>query len=282
MPRNLIDECARRGEAMLDLLSGLLDDDRYWCGDQPPGEWWLLLHAVMILGLIPEARAGLLLVEFMRRMSQADDHNLQDWCAGYWPALFRNKPDEVQPALRALCADRGLDWYIRANGLDACTAAAQRQGDETFEEALAWLAKIAADETEDWHFRLSAGNTLLDFPRAQYRPLLEALAARQRGLGAHFVPEDVRNAYSLGDNQPEWERFKNPWLFYSPQAIEGRQRRWQEEDVAIEEDDGSEDDDTWLNEVGMPYVRPMPKVGRNDPCPCGSGRKYKKCCLAGT
>jgi|SRR5579872_5308802 len=26
------------------------------------------------------------------------------------------------------------------------------------------------------------------------------------------------------------------------------------------------------------YVRPGPKVGRNDPCPCGSGKKYKKCC----
>ena len=24
----------------------------------------------------------------------------------------------------------------------------------------------------------------------------------------------------------------------------------------------------------------MPEVGRNDPCPCGSGKKYKKCCLA--
>lgn len=23
----------------------------------------------------------------------------------------------------------------------------------------------------------------------------------------------------------------------------------------------------------------MPKVGRNDPCPCGSGKKYKKCCM---
>lgn len=21
------------------------------------------------------------------------------------------------------------------------------------------------------------------------------------------------------------------------------------------------------------------KIGRNDPCPCGSGKKYKKCCL---
>jgi preprotein translocase subunit SecA len=24
-----------------------------------------------------------------------------------------------------------------------------------------------------------------------------------------------------------------------------------------------------------------PKVGRNDPCPCGSGRKYKHCCGRG-
>ncbi|MDP3143620.1 MAG: SEC-C metal-binding domain-containing protein, partial [Candidatus Omnitrophota bacterium] len=27
-----------------------------------------------------------------------------------------------------------------------------------------------------------------------------------------------------------------------------------------------------------PVQRDMPKVGRNDPCPCGSGKKYKKCC----
>ncbi len=26
-------------------------------------------------------------------------------------------------------------------------------------------------------------------------------------------------------------------------------------------------------------VKARPKAGRNDPCPCGSGRKYKKCCL---
>jgi|GEM_PF-1745995 uncharacterized protein YecA (UPF0149 family) len=28
------------------------------------------------------------------------------------------------------------------------------------------------------------------------------------------------------------------------------------------------------------YRREKPKVGRNDPCPCGSGKKYKKCCGA--
>jgi len=29
---------------------------------------------------------------------------------------------------------------------------------------------------------------------------------------------------------------------------------------------------------GGTYVRNEPKVGRNDPCPCGSGKKHKKCC----
>jgi SEC-C motif domain protein len=28
----------------------------------------------------------------------------------------------------------------------------------------------------------------------------------------------------------------------------------------------------------VPAVRTQPKIGRNDPCPCGSGKKYKKCC----
>ena len=28
------------------------------------------------------------------------------------------------------------------------------------------------------------------------------------------------------------------------------------------------------------FTRETPKVGRNDPCPCGSGKKYKKCCGA--
>ena len=26
-------------------------------------------------------------------------------------------------------------------------------------------------------------------------------------------------------------------------------------------------------------VRTEPKIGRNEPCPCGSGKKYKSCCI---
>jgi SEC-C motif-containing protein len=38
----------------------------------------------------------------------------------------------------------------------------------------------------------------------------------------------------------------------------------------------------WLYDEGhiipKTIVRAGPKTGRNDPCPCGSGRKFKHCC----
>ncbi|MGC5777982.1 DUF1186 domain-containing protein [Methylobacterium sp. NFXW15] len=36
----------------------------------------------------------------------------------------------------------------------------------------------------------------------------------------------------------------------------------------------------WTREgFGEPQRNPLKDVGRNDPCPCGSGKKFKKCCL---
>ena len=44
-----------------------------------------------------------------------------------------------------------------------------------------------------------------------------------------------------------------------------------------------EDDDDYqyspYESFQQPVIRIGEKVGRNDPCPCGSGKKYKKCCL---
>ena len=47
-------------------------------------------------------------------------------------------------------------------------------------------------------------------------------------------------------------------------------------------------DDDWFDTMNwepmmeetaqQPYIRSSVKTGRNDPCPCGSGKKYKKCC----
>jgi len=275
VPRKVIEECASRGDEMTAALEDFAAQP--WPDDEALGAWWLSLHAVMILGLIASERAGLLLIRLMRRMADADDLNLQDWLAGCWPALFANKPDTVLPALQELCADRALDWYIRANALDPMVAAGGRRGHEALDEALAWIAELAADENEDWDMRLSCGNTLLDFPRVQHLPLLEDLAARQTGLYAHFSPGDVERAFAARADSPSRQSRDDPWKFYEPATIAARQERWAQEDADESED--ATDDDLFADIPAVPYVRLEPKVGRNDPCPCGSRKKYKKCCL---
>jgi Protein of unknown function (DUF1186)/SEC-C motif len=47
----------------------------------------------------------------------------------------------------------------------------------------------------------------------------------------------------------------------------------------------SEDRERWREQaevnpiLSLPYENPFKGVGRNDPCPCGSGKKFKRCCL---
>ncbi|MDA3849684.1 MAG: YchJ family protein [Spirochaetaceae bacterium] len=54
--------------------------------------------------------------------------------------------------------------------------------------------------------------------------------------------------------------------------------RYTHHELALFEKEG----DSWYFVDGQiqnkPLVRETAKVGRNDPCPCGSGKKYKKCC----
>ena len=70
-------------------------------------------------------------------------------------------------------------------------------------------------------------------------------------------------ALADGKDDPEWRRFEDPWTFYDPDEADRREKQWEEEDSL---------------EALEPFVRDQPKVGRNDPCPCGSGRKFKRCC----
>lgn len=281
VPRNVIDACVSRGEQMLEVLTPIAqpNDELEKTSD---GHWWLRLHAVMILGLIPGERAGLLLVDFIHGMCREEDENLQEWFAGYWPALLRNKPQSISMPLRDICMDQKRDWFMRTNIMEAVLDQAQQQGEAELEKTLDWAAQIVADEDEDWECRLLIASDLLDYPRDRHRTLITELADRQSGFNIHFNERDISNAYARGKDSPRWERFNNPWNFYDNKEIENRQHRWQKES-RIQQKNDSGDDDVAEDSPAYPfpgtYQRDTPKIGRNDPCPCGSGKKYKKCCM---
>ena len=63
------------------------------------------------------------------------------------------------------------------------------------------------------------------------------------------------------------------------EALEEQRRRELEGDMEFQHDEASsmDGDSHSNNEEHEPFVRDGRKVGRNEPCPCGSGKKYKQC-----
>ncbi len=57
---------------------------------------------------------------------------------------------------------------------------------------------------------------------------------------------------------------------------EQQRREYQHSQISgLQEDSDGEAPD---KVAPQPVLRQSPKVGRNDPCTCGSGKKYKHCC----
>ncbi len=52
-----------------------------------------------------------------------------------------------------------------------------------------------------------------------------------------------------------------------------------QQDPQYQESSGSNQPEPGAPDKAIDPIKNLqPKVGRNDPCPCGSGKKYKKCC----
>jgi hypothetical protein len=150
-------------------------------------------------------------------------------CKIGWPALFRNKPFAMVGAVSQLATDRSSDGYIRVQAIEVVLALGQSNGSEALEQALAWLAKLIEDKTEDDQLRLSAADTLLDFPRTQYRTLLEIMSLGLNG-DIHFGLDEVAAAFELMEDTPQWVNFADPWSFYSAEKSRQREELWRLED----------------------------------------------------
>ena len=57
-------------------------------------------------------------------------------------------------------------------------------------------------------------------------------------------------------------------------------RTWENKGFRQMDQEVEASNDAQANQVIVPMINPMKstKIGRNEPCPCESGKKYKKCC----
>jgi hypothetical protein len=84
----------------------------------------------------------------------------------------------------------------------------------------------------------------------------DILKAFQGGARSDLIPRRYRDVYAINR---EWQRWD-----------EMNSKKDKEDD-----DDFTDGDDEWFDVE--PVKSKQYKIGRNEPCPCGSGKKYKKC-----
>ena len=195
---------------------------------------------------------------------------------------------EYRSFFRLDVSEVGVDWatvnrpqleeLLRDGALEHYRGRVEQFGDESF----ARLEKFLLLDTVDkqWKDHLLA----LDHLR-------EGIGLRAYGQRNPLV-EYKRESFSLYEAM--WERIEDhvvKFLFHA-EPVEDMQLRRRGVQTTLSHPDAeglaasrAQQERAASTPVGRPAKpttvrRDQPKVGRNDPCPCGSGKKYKKCCGA--
>jgi preprotein translocase subunit SecA len=139
---------------------------------------------------------------------------------------------------------------------------------------------------------------LLDTVDRQWKDHLLALDHLREGIGLRAygqrnpLVEYKRESYALFEDM--WERIEDHVVkfLYHAEPVEQMEHRRQRVATTLSHPEAQalkashdQQERAANTPVGQPSApvtvrRKQPKVGRNDPCPCGSGKKYKKCCGA--
>ena len=142
----------------------------------------------------------------------------------------------------------------------------------------------------DEYFEVEKGiySELLDNPSGVVKGTVSELAEDYRASILHFtgfldgINESLKTSLELEELEEDTEiefsidpeklyfnmlEAKADWLYGLPQ--------W--EDIFTEE---KRKEIAQEQRLSGTFVREERKIGRNEPCPCGSGKKYKKCCGA--
>ncbi len=179
---------------------------------------------------------------------------------------------------------------------------------EEWPEGESDFRRWAAQLLEDIHTDLSATKCLEFLATEEDGEIRESLAHALLGNFVEEAVEPIRQMLLANQLPTEPEDVK--WRLVAACTVMGQSfpeyHEWYKQAVAeawgssslssapirpyLAEDDfdeagwfGDEESETALyDHEGLrpePVRREQPHVGRNDPCPCGSGKKYKKCCL---
>ena len=255
LTRGQVDEILRHGPAIVPELVRLLEDEDAWEAEFPAG--WAVVHAAYLLAALRPPGSLEPLLEAVERAADYDE----DWITEPAPFFLAAYGPPAVPLLRDVALDRERDPSVRGAVNEALSLIGR-----THPEALDALRASVDDRACDQDVRAFAALALLDFALPGDRARIEAAADDDI-----LTKEDVEEIYQGG---PPERPAPYDWMsFYDPAEIAARQEAPDEED-----EEPAEEPEEPAEDAPPPPLKAAATPGRNDPCPCGSRMKYKKCC----
>jgi hypothetical protein len=190
-------------------------------------------------------------------------------------AVFDGDPRPLYQVIEAEHADP----FVRSRMLEALAMLVLRGELERGEVARYLRDAFSSLEPQSTHFVwFGWQSAIAALGLAELSSLVEKAFAR--GL---IDSMDMRFADYESDLEHALAHSESPWRVAAPNEFAPFEDTIEELSslYAFSADD-DEDEDDWAPAFGAsePAINPFKGVGRNDPCPCGSGRKFKRCCLA--
>jgi len=266
--RSLVEELLGRGAAVVPYLAQILDDDKYWrLNEKTLGSGWAPINALHLLGAIADPTG----LEPILRVLHNRPDDLGDWLTEEVPSILACfGPAAIEPS-KKLVSNRNLDVYVRVAGSVALSLIARLHPDSK-DDVIDFFHAVLVREREDKEFLSLCVDDLAELKDPRSKPILRSLFESGRIDEESITWEDIEEIYRTSiENLPHHEK-KDPMMHFSPENLSYLKR--------ITGKPWSENEDQTT--ASWPELKPTKKVGRNDPCPCGSGNKYKKCCLPKT
>ena len=278
-PREAIEEAILRREEITPHLMRALQEAVERPVDSEEEESFLPLYAMFLFAQFRERGAYRLIVGLCRLPRESLDSLIGDTITKGLPRIIASVFDGDTKPIKSVIEDSSIDEYVRGSAIRSLSFLVH-EGIIERGEVIAYFSELFRTglEREPSH-------------------VWDELASEAVDLYAKTLADDIRGAYEEG---LLWPGYMHPEEVEEVFAME--------EEAALAHsrspskgliDDVVEEMQWWAcfdprkesrPEPAEPFraaagrqdtvtgVRSTTKVGRNAPCPCGSGKKYKKCC----
>jgi uncharacterized protein YchJ len=267
--------------ALLKLVESAADDPKAALKDD---NWFPLVAAMYFLASFKEKRAFPSVLRLCRLPDETIDDLLGDFITEGLGRILASTYSGNIENLRALVTDKQAGEYVRSAALQAQVVLHRNEVISRSELTFYLQQLLIQLKGEKTHVHDTIPAICADIHLTELRTQLKAAFSTDE-IDEDFIDLDFVEMKFSRPKEAVLAAFKSD---IHNQYIDDpiKEMSWW---AFFKEESDSEDDyddDYFLDELldddfedaPLTFVRTEPKIGRNDQCNCGSGKKYKKCC----